>query len=224
MAAVPLGKRALLSVTDKSGLAEVGRALQRHGYELVASGGTAAYLRDNDIPATEVSDLTGFPEIFAGRVKTLHPVIHGGILGPDHESFGEVADMGIAPIDVVVVNLYDFEAAVAGGADEAAGVEKIDIGGPTLLRAAAKNFQRVTVLSDPAFYGDFLAELDAHEGTTTLEFRRRMAGAVFARVARYNQAITDWLGAGDGIGLRYGEYPHQSATLQLPGNLSLIHI
>jgi phosphoribosylaminoimidazolecarboxamide formyltransferase/IMP cyclohydrolase len=218
MAAVPVGgRRALLSVTDKTGLVDVAKALAGHGYELVASGGTAAHLREAGVEVTEVSALTGYPEIFGGRVKTLHPVIHGGILGPDHEAFGEVEELGIAPIEVVVVNLYDFEAAVASGADEAAGVEKIDIGGPTLLRAAAKNFRRVTVLSDPAFYGDFLAEFEAGEGTTTLEFRRRMAGAVFAQVARYNQAITDWLGAGDGIGLRYGENPHQSATLHLPG-------
>jgi len=217
MAEVPVTKRrALLSVTDKEGLEKVGRALHGHGYELVASGGTAAFLREREIPVTGVSELTGFPEIFGGRVKTLHPVIHGGILGPDHEDFREVEKLNIAPIDVVVVNLYRFEEAVAAGVDEAATVEKIDIGGPTLLRAAAKNFSRVTVVSDPEFYSEFLTELDCHQGETSLDFRRRMAGAVFSRVTAYNQVITDWLGGGGGIGLRYGENPHQGATLHLP--------
>ena len=146
MASVPVdGKRALLSVTDKTRLTEMGRALAGHGYELVASGGTAKHLRDDDVPVTEVSQLTGYPEIFGGRVKTLHPVIHGGILGPTRESFSTTAELGIGPIDLVVVNLYRFSEAVASGADDTGAVEKIDIGGPTMLRAAAKNFARVTV-------------------------------------------------------------------------------
>ncbi len=221
MAAVSLDqKRALLSVTDKSRLAELGRALIGHGYELVASGGTAGQLRENDIQVTEVSELTGYPEIFGGRVKTLHPIVHGGILGPTREAFSETLEMGIGPIDIVVVNLYQFTDAVAAGADEAATVEKIDIGGPTLLRAAAKNYKRVTVVSDPAWYDELLAELSAGNGETGLEFRRRMATATFRLAERYNNAIATWLEevseTRPGLALRYGENPHQGASLLLP--------
>jgi len=176
MAAVSLDqKRALLSVTDKTRLVELARALIGHGYELIASGGTAGLLRDHDIAVIGVGDLTGYPEIFGGRVKTLHPIVHGGILGPSREAFAETLELGIGPIDLVVVNLYQFSAAVAAGADAAATVEKIDIGGPTLLRAAAKNFQRVTVVSDPSYYDELLAELTTGNGETGLGFRRRMA-------------------------------------------------
>jgi phosphoribosylaminoimidazolecarboxamide formyltransferase/IMP cyclohydrolase len=217
MASLPVeGKRALLSVTDKTRLTEIGRALVGHGFELVASGGTAKHLAKDDVPVTEVSELTGYPEIFGGRVKTLHPVIHGGILGPTRESFAETDALGIAPIDVVVVNLYRFREAVAEGADDAGAVEKIDIGGPTLLRAAAKNFQRVTVVSDPVHYDELLAELDNGAGETRLAFRRRMAGATFRRAADYNDAIAGWFEGASAIPLRYGENPHQDATLQLP--------
>jgi phosphoribosylaminoimidazolecarboxamide formyltransferase/IMP cyclohydrolase len=215
-------RRALLSVTDKTGLTDVAAALRDHGYELVASGGTAAHLREAGIPVTGVSDVTGFPEIFGGRVKTLHPVIHGGILGPRHEDFAATVELGIAPIDVVVVNLYRFEEALAAGADEAESVEKIDIGGPTLLRAAAKNFDRVTVVPDPVHYPELLAELAAGDGTTSREFRRRMAAVTFRRCERYNEAIAGWLEerteTRDGIPLRYGENPHMGAVLRLPAN------
>jgi len=213
-------KRALLSVTDKTGLPGLARTLRQHGYELIASGGTAALLLQSDIPVTEVSELTGFPEIFGGRVKTLHPIIHGGILGPSRESFAETAELGIGPIDIVVVNLYQFGAAVAAGAVEAATVEKIDIGGPTLLRAAAKNYQRVTVVSDPAQYDELVAELNAGNGTTGLPFRRRQAAATFRLAERYNQSIATWLEelteTRPGLSLRYGENPHQGASLLLP--------
>lgn len=209
-------RQALLSVTDKTGLTELARGLVRHGYRLIASGGTAMHLREAGLEVASVSDLTGYPEIFGGRVKTLHPVIHGGILGPSRESFAETAELGIGPIDVVAVNLYRFEEAVAQGADEAAAIEKIDIGGPTLLRAAAKNHARVTVLPDPARYGDFLAELESGGGETTPAFRREMAALTFAQVEAYDRAISAWFGASDGIELRYGENPHQSATLHLP--------
>jgi phosphoribosylaminoimidazolecarboxamide formyltransferase/IMP cyclohydrolase len=218
MASKPLeySRRALLSVTDKTRLTEIGRILHSHGYELIASGGTARHLRENDVPVKGVSELTGYPEIFAGRVKTLHPVIHGGILGPTRESFTETAELGIGPIDLVVVNLYQFGKAVASGADEAQAVEKIDIGGPTLLRAAAKNFSRVTVVSDPAYYDELVAELDRGQGATSLAFRRRMAAATFRLAADYNDAIASWfIGAGE-IPLRYGENPHQGAALLLP--------
>lgn len=217
MASVPItGKRALLSVTDKSRLTEIGQALVGHGYALIASGGTAKHLQNDDVPVVEVSELTGYPEIFGGRVKTLHPVIHGGILGPTVESFSETEELGIGPIDVVVVNLYRFSEAVADGADDLGAVEKIDIGGPTLLRAAAKNFGRVTVISDPAYYDEFLSELDTNTGVTGLEFRRRMAGATFKLAAEYNKAIANWFSGSSDIPLRYGENPHQEATLRLP--------
>lgn len=213
--------RALLSVTDKTRLEEVGRALHGCGYELIASGGTARFLAEKDIPVKGVGELTGYPEIFGGRVKTLHPVVHGGILGPSVESFADVADLGISPIDVVIVNLYRFEDAIGRGAPEAETVEQIDIGGPALLRAAAKNYQRVTVVSDPVYYDELLSELEAGHGTPGLDFRRRMAAATFRRVESYNDAIAGWLenltGTG-GITLRYGENPHQSARLLLPGD------
>jgi phosphoribosylaminoimidazolecarboxamide formyltransferase/IMP cyclohydrolase len=224
MASVPVsgGRRALLSVTDKAGLTEVGQALVRHGYTLIASGGTAAHLEQAGVPVTGVSDLTGYPSIFGGRVKTLHPAVHGGILGPTREAFAETAELGIHPIDVVVVNLYRFEDALARGAGEAETVEQIDIGGPALLRAAAKNFKRVTVVADPSRYAEFLAELDNNEGETSLDFRRRMAALAFRRCEQYNDAIAGWLeGLTDersGIALRYGENPHQAALLQVPGD------
>jgi phosphoribosylaminoimidazolecarboxamide formyltransferase/IMP cyclohydrolase len=208
--------RALLSVTDKTRLTEIGKLLHSYGYELVASGGTARHLREQNVPVTGVSELTGYPEIFGGRVKTLHPAIHGGILGPSMESFAETAELGIGPIDLVVVNLYRFRDAVAAGAGEAETVEKIDIGGPTLLRAAAKNFSRVTVVCDPAQYDELIIELEQGEGRTSPGFRRRMAGAAFRLVEQYNEAIAAWFeGAGE-IPLRYGENPHQEAALHLP--------
>jgi len=232
MADVPVSRRrrALLSVTDKSQLEHIAVLMNSFEYELIASGGTATYLREHGFTVTAVGDLTGYPEIFGGRVKTLHPAVHGGILGPTIEAFAETEDMGIAPIDVVVVNLYRFEDAVARQAAEAETVEQIDIGGPALLRAAAKNYGRVTVLSDPAQYEEFLHELRFCDGDTSLAFRRRLAAAAFRRVADYNAAIADWFarqadsvgapahstGVENVIPLRYGENPHQSATLELP--------
>ncbi|MCP4572118.1 MAG: bifunctional phosphoribosylaminoimidazolecarboxamide formyltransferase/IMP cyclohydrolase [bacterium] len=214
-------RRALLSVTDKSGLVDLAAVLRDHGYELVASGGTAGHLREAGFEVTGVSDMTGYPEIFGGRVKTLHPVIHGGILGPTHDDFAATVELGIAPIDVVVVNLYRFEEALASGAGDTAAVEKIDIGGPTLLRAAAKNFDRVTVVPDPAHYPELLEELKVGDGATSRDFRRRMAAVTFRRCERYNEAIAGWLenvtGTRDGVALRYGENPHMGAVLRLPG-------
>ncbi len=135
-------------MTDKARLAEIGKLLHGYDFELVASGGTASHLRDSGVPVIEVSEMTGYPEIFGGRVKTLHPAILGGILGPTEDSFAETVELGIGPIDLVVVNLYKFQEAVAAGAGEAETVEKIDIGGPSLLRAGAKNYSRVTVISE----------------------------------------------------------------------------
>jgi phosphoribosylaminoimidazolecarboxamide formyltransferase / IMP cyclohydrolase len=223
MASLPVGgnRRALLSVTDKSRLDEIGKALHDNGYELIASGGTARYLSGKNIPVTTVSEMTGYPEIFGGRVKTLHPVVLGGILGPTPESFAETRELGIEAIDVVIVNLYRFEETVAKGAEESETIEQIDIGGPTLLRSAAKNFNRVTVVSDPSFYDEFLQQLKDHDGGTEWDFRRRMAASTFRCVEKYDDAIAGWLEqsghTSSSIPLRYGENPHQSASLKLPG-------
>ncbi len=217
-------KRALLSVTDKTNLENLALKLTDNGYQLVASGGTARFLREADIPVTGVSEITGYPEIFDGRVKTLHPVIHGGILGPSLDSFDETEELGIEPIDVVVVNLYNFSSALESGAGEPEMVGKIDIGGPALLRAGAKNFSRVTVLPDPCYYDEFIDELDQNKGQTTRTFRRRMAAAVFRMVEKYDNAIATWLeeetGTKGRIHLRYGENPHQDATLELPNSVA----
>ncbi len=215
-------RRALLSVTDKTGLADIATVMQSYDYELVASGGTAAFLREHGFPVTAVSEVTGYPEIFGGRVKTLHPAIHGGILGPAEADFAAVRDLGIAPFDVVCVNLYRFEEALRGATAEGALVEEIDVGGPALLRAAAKNFGRVTVLSSPADYEEFLWELRRHDGDASESFRRRMAAAAFARTAGYDQAIAQWFAGAEkeatgAVALRYGENPHQGARLLVGG-------
>jgi phosphoribosylaminoimidazolecarboxamide formyltransferase/IMP cyclohydrolase len=223
---VPI-RRALISVSDKTGLVEFGRALAMHGVEILSTGGTAKALREAGIAVTEVSDHTGFPEILDGRVKTLVPQIHGGILGrrdlPEHVA--QMEAHGIAAIDLVAVNLYPFEATVARGAAFDDCVENIDIGGPALIRAAAKNHDFVAVLTDPARYGDIAAELEAHGGTT-LATRRRLGGEAYARTAAYDAAIAAWFAEQRGetfpqrltIGgtlrqsLRYGENPHQQAA------------
>jgi phosphoribosylaminoimidazolecarboxamide formyltransferase/IMP cyclohydrolase len=230
MAGVPVRRRrALLSVTDKAGLEAFARGLAGHGYELLASGGTATALRGWGLDVIDVDTVTGYPEIFGGRVKTLHPAIHGGILGPDEASFAAVAELGITPIDLVVVNLYRFGQARADGGDQAQLVAKIDVGGPTMLRAAAKNFSRVTVVPDPAHYAEVLAELATNDGSTTLELRRRLAAAVFRLTERYDDAIADWLegvtGTVDhGTELRYGENPHQGARMFLPAGGDLASV
>jgi phosphoribosylaminoimidazolecarboxamide formyltransferase/IMP cyclohydrolase len=233
---VSLRRRALLSVTDKAHLDDVAALLQSYDYELLASGGTAAWLRDHGFPVTDVSTVTGFPEVFGGRVKTLHPLIHGGVLGHRREDFADpdLAPLGLAPIDVVVVNLYRFEDALAGGAAPADLIEQIDIGGPTLVRAAAKNHQRVTVLTSPGQYDEFLHECRAGDGTPSAAFRRRCALAGFRLTAAYDAAIASWLttqvsgpaAAGQAaaaaeaptrrLTLRYGENPHQEASLTVP--------
>jgi phosphoribosylaminoimidazolecarboxamide formyltransferase/IMP cyclohydrolase len=229
-------RRALLSVSDKAGLVAFAQALAGHGVEILSTGGSARALREAGVPVTEVSDHTGFPEILDGRVKTLVPQIHGGILGrrdlPAHVA--QMQAHGIAPIDLVAVNLYPFEATAARGAGFDECVENIDIGGPALLRAAAKNHEFVTVLTEPAQYPEVLAELAAHGGTMPA-LRRRLAGEAFARTAAYDAAIATWFAGQRGetfptrltIGgllkqtLRYGENPHQQAafyvTLPRPG-------
>ena len=213
-------RRALLSVTDKTDLEHVAAVLDSYDYEFLASGGTAAYLREHGHEVRDVGDLTGFPEIFGGRVKTLHPLVFGGILGPTEEDFAAVAELDLAPIDVVVCNRYAFGETVAARADEAACVEKIDIGGPSLLRAAAKNFPRVCVLCDPEDYDEFVFECRAHDGLPGPEFRRRMAVRAFALVTEYDTQISDWFGGEEPVSvipLRYGENPHQEAELYAPG-------
>lgn len=213
-------RRALISVTDKSGLDDVAAVLQSYDYQLLASGGSAAYLRDHGYEVVEVGDVTGFPEVFGGRVKTLHPLVFGGILGAREEDFAEVAELGLEPIDVVICNLYDFAGAVEQGGDEAAVIEKIDIGGPSLLRAAAKNHARVCVLADPSFYEEFVFECRANDGLPGAEFRARMAAAVFALVTDYDAQIAEWFYRDEvrdvAVSLRYGENPHQSAEMILP--------
>ena len=192
---VPI-KRALMSVTDKSGLADFGKFLADQGVEILSTGGTAKMLRENGVPVVEVSDYTGFPEMLDGRVKTLHPKIHGGILGRrDLAAHREQMEQhGIAPIDLVVVNLYQFEKAVAQpGCTLANAIENIDIGGPTLLRAAAKNYEGVTVVVDPADYAQIMLEMKAHQGATTVATRFQLARKVFALTSAYDAAITRYL-------------------------------
>ena len=225
-------RRALLSVHDKAGLVELARGLSGRGVELVSTGGTARALREAGIPVTEVSAVTGAPEILDGRVKTLHPGVHGGILArrdmPEH--LATLDRHGLPPIDLVVVNLYPFEATVAGGGDFAACVEQIDVGGPAMIRAAAKNHEGVAVLVDPADYAELLAALEASGGTES-GLRRRLAAKAFARTAAYDATIAQWLAreTGDEFPerlvlagsrrqlLRYGENPHQRAAFYATG-------
>lgn len=188
-------KRALISLTDKSGCTAFAGALAALGIELLSTGGTAKVLREAGLAVVEVSDFTGFPELFDGRVKTLHPKVHGGILyqraNPEHVD--QCRSHGFGPIDLVVVNLYAFAQAVADPACSLAdAVEQIDIGGPTLLRAAAKNFQDVTVILDPADYPQVLQEL-GEKGHTSLETRFHLACKVFALTSAYDTAISQWL-------------------------------
>src|SRR2546425_8041569 len=186
--------RALLSVSDKTGLIDFARALSGHGIELVSTGGTARAIADAGLKVRDVSDLTGFPEMMDGRVKTLHPKVHGGLLAirddPRHRAAMEAH--GIPAIDLVVVNLYPFEATVANGAAFAECIENIDIGGPAMIRAAAKNHADVAVIVDPEDYKILLDELSVHDGATTLELRRQLAAKAYARTAAYDAAISGW--------------------------------
>ncbi|MBX9814767.1 MAG: bifunctional phosphoribosylaminoimidazolecarboxamide formyltransferase/IMP cyclohydrolase [Sphingomonas sp.] len=222
--------RALLSVSDKTGLVDLAQALARHGVELVSTGGTARALREAGLAVTEVEALTGFPEMMDGRVKTLHPKVHGGLLAvrDDPAHAAAMAEHQIAPIDLVVVNLYPFEATVAKGAERAEIIENIDIGGPAMIRSAAKNHEFVAVLTDPADYSAFIDELDANAGATTRDTRRRLAARAYAATAAYDAAIAGWFAHVDqgarfpdrvtlpmikAAELRYGENPHQIAAL-----------
>jgi phosphoribosylaminoimidazolecarboxamide formyltransferase/IMP cyclohydrolase len=227
-------RRALLSVSDKTGLVEFGQFLSGHGVEILSTGGSAKALRDAGVAVTEVSDHTGFPEIMDGRVKTLQPKIHGGILAvrdlPEHREAMEAHDIG--GIDLVCVNLYPFEQTIAGGADFATAIENIDIGGPAMVRAAAKNHAYVAIVTDPADYAAVQEEMAAQDGATTMALRRRLAAAAFARTAAYDAAIATWFAAAEGETfpkrfatagtlrqvLRYGENPHQQAAFYVTGD------
>ncbi|WP_213775613.1 bifunctional phosphoribosylaminoimidazolecarboxamide formyltransferase/IMP cyclohydrolase [Bradyrhizobium sp. dw_78] len=220
--------RALLSVSDKTGLIEFARALAAHGVELVSTGGTAKAIAATGLRVTDVSDLTGFPEMMDGRVKTLHPKVHGGLLAirNNTEHARAMKAHGIAPIDLLVVNLYPFEATVEKGADFTECIENIDIGGPAMIRAAAKNHDDVAVVVEPQDYTAVLDELAANKGATTLFLRRRLAAKAYARTAAYDAAISNWFAnelkteapdyrafGGRRIqALRYGENPHQTAA------------
>lgn len=187
--------RALLSVTDKAGLADFARFLVGRGATLVSTGGTKKLLASEDLPVTGVSEVTGFPEIMNGRVKTLHPHIHGGILAdkdnPEH--LAVLAELGIAPFDLICVNLYDFADAARRELDLKQAVEQIDVGGPTMLRASAKNFHSVLVVPDPAFYKRIMEELSENGMKVGLGLRREMAAETFRRISRYDALIADYL-------------------------------
>lgn len=228
----PILRRALLSVSDKSGLVGLARALHEMRVEIIATGGTANALKRAEVPILEVSDVTGFPELMDGRLKTLHPRIHGGLLArrddPSHRE--DMSAHGIESIDLLVVNLYPFEKTLERNASEAELIENIDIGGPAMIRAAAKNHTHVCVVTSPREYPVLLADLRVHDGSTSLAFRRRLAEMAFRRTALYDAAISGWMSSqnnaeNEGMpslssstgnllhSLRYGENPHQRAAL-----------
>lgn len=226
-------RRALLSVSDKTGLIDLAQALAARGIELVSTGGTAKAMREAGLDVRDVSELTGFPEMMDGRVKTLHPAVHGGLLAlRDNEAHtGAMAEHGIAEIDLLVVNLYPFEATVAKGADYAEAIENIDIGGPAMIRAAAKNHGFVNVVVDTEDYQSLLDELAANDGATSYAFRQKLALNAYARTGAYDAAVSSWMAkaldepaprrrvvAGTlAQTLRYGENPHQSAAFYTDG-------
>ena len=240
-------RRALLSVSDKTGLIEFATALSRQGIALVSTGGTSAALKAAGLAVTDVAELTGFPEMMDGRVKTLHPKVHGGLLAirgnAEHDQ--AAADHAILPIDLLVVNLYPFEQTVAKGADFDTCVENIDVGGPAMIRGASKNHASVTVIVDPEDYALVLGDMAKHDGATCAKLRRKLAHKAFARTAAYDGAISNWLGAvvdhpehkAEGFprtfsvqfakkqAMRYGENPHQQAAFYVardavPGSVS----
>lgn len=221
-------RRALLSVSDKTGLVDLASSLSHRGVELISTGGTAQLLRDAKLPVKDVSEITKFPEIFGGRVKTLHPAIHGGLLGIVDDPAHSLAmhEYQIEPFDLLVVNLYPFAETVSKGSQTPVIIENIDIGGPAMLRAAAKNHAYVAVVSDSDDYPRLLAELDKYDGSLPLAFRRELAAKTFARTAAYDATIANWfaeeleiqtptwvtISAELQTPLRYGENPHQKAA------------
>ena len=220
--------RALLSVSDKTGLVEFGEFLTGHGVELLSTGGTYKALKDAGVPVQEVAEYTGSPEMMDGRVKTLHPKVHGGLLGlrNNAEHRAAMEQHGIGAIDLLVVNLYPFEATVARGADFATCIENIDIGGPAMIRSAAKNHAHVAVLVDPADYKLVMADMDKHHGAVSADLKKRLAAKAYARTGSYDAAISQWFAGQLGETfperlvlagtraevLRYGENPHQQAA------------
>ena len=193
----PKVKRVLMSVTDKTGVVDFARVLvEEFGAEVISTGGTARVIAEAGVPVTPIDDVTQFPEMMDGRVKTLHPRVHGGLLAKrDNEAhMAQAAEHGIQMIDMVVVNLYAFEKTVAGGADFATCIENIDIGGPSMLRSAAKNFESVAVVTRPETYEDVLAEMRANDGATTRDTRAKLALDVFRTTAAYDGAIAAWMG------------------------------
>ena len=226
-------KRALISVSDKTGIIEFAKALDNMGIELVSTGGTAKAIAEAGIAVRDVSDLTGFPEIMDGRVKTLHPAVHGGLLAvrTDKEHQKAMANQKIGEIDMAVINLYPFEETIAAGAGYDAAVENIDIGGPAMIRASAKNHGFVTVITDPEDYQEVLEQLESSHGKTSLDLRKRLAHKAFARTAAYDAAISNWFADETGTGMplhravagtlaqemRYGENPHQQAGFYKTG-------
>ncbi len=226
-------RRALISVSDKTGLTDFATALVARGIELISTGGTAKALRDAGLEVRDVSDITGFPEMMDGRVKTLHPAVHGGLLAlrDDKDHIAAMQAHGIPEIDLLVVNLYPFESTVAKGADYATAIENIDIGGPAMIRAAAKNHGFVTVVVDVEDYDAVLAELESNGGQTSYPFRQKCALTAYSRTGAYDAAVSDWMArtlyqpaprrrvfAGAlSQSLRYGENPHQSAAFYTDG-------
>jgi phosphoribosylaminoimidazolecarboxamide formyltransferase/IMP cyclohydrolase len=226
-------RQALVSLSDKTGLEQLAAGLARHAVALVSTGGTAAKLRETGAEVRDISDLTGFPEMMDGRVKTLHPKVHGGLLGvrDNADHVAAMADHDIAPIDLVVVNLYPFEATLMRGAPRDEIIENIDIGGPSMVRSAAKNHAFVTIVTDPADYAELLNEMELNGGSTSRAFRKRMAAKAYALTAAYDSMISQWFAFADQgerwpaswtfssnltMPLRYGENPHQRAALYAP--------
>jgi phosphoribosylaminoimidazolecarboxamide formyltransferase/IMP cyclohydrolase len=226
--------RALISVSDKTGLIEFVRTLAQHGVEIVSTGGTRKAIADAGLAVTDVSDVTGFPEIMDGRVKTLHPLVHGGLLAvrgdPEHQK--AMHDHGIRPFDLVVINLYPFEEVRRAGGDYASTVENIDIGGPAMVRASAKNHAYVGIVTDPTDYPLVLEALEENTGSLSYLFRQKLAAKAFARTAAYDAAISGWFAEALSIEhptwrafggkleqvMRYGENPHQDAAFYVTGD------
>jgi phosphoribosylaminoimidazolecarboxamide formyltransferase/IMP cyclohydrolase len=227
-------RRALVSVSDKQGLDRLAAGLSARGVEIVSTGGTARAIAAMGIEVRDLSDLTGFPEILDGRVKTLHPAVHGGLLAvrDDAAHEAQMRDNGIEPIDLLVVNLYPFETVLRTGGDEATLVENIDIGGPAMIRAAAKNHAYVAVVTDPSDYGELIEALAAHDGALPFALRRELAARAFARTAAYDALVSGWFAGHLGIAMppwrafggrlstvmRYGENPHQQAGFYASGD------
>lgn len=227
-------RRALISVSDKTGLLDLAKELASRGVQLLSTGGSAGAMRDAGLDVTDVADITGFPEMMDGRVKTLHPAVHGGLLAlRDNENhIAAMKEHGIENIDLLIVNLYPFEATVATGADYDTCIENIDIGGPAMIRAGAKNHAFVNVVVDVQDYADLLAEMDANSGATSLKYRQNLAQNAYARTAAYDTAVSNWMAGAIGVTaprrrafagelaqtLRYGENPHQVAAFYLDGS------